>query len=192
MEIARDIAKLGVRALVLERACGEPADPDPVDPRRQVIALFDEVRPSLFRYLRWMGSTAEEADDTIQETFLRLHAHLLAGGSTDNLRGWLFRVAGNLTGDDRKSGRRRFSEPLDPAASWPAPESNPEQAALDGESARMLALAVERLPEEQRRCLALRSEGFRYREIAAILGIGTSTVAYVLRRAVAALSKELP
>jgi RNA polymerase sigma-70 factor (ECF subfamily) len=44
----------------------------------------------------------------------------------------------------------------------------------------------------EQECLALRSEGFRYREIGGILGIGTSTVADVLRRALDTLARELP
>ncbi len=170
--------------------------PDTRDRVAQVIRLFDELRPGLFRYLRWRGSTPDEADDAIQETFLRLHAHLQTGGSQDHLRAWVFRVAGNLLRDERKSGRRRLSLPLEAEsqmqARWVDPSAGPEQLVLAGESMRRLHAAIGRLPELERDCLALRSEGFRYREIAGILGIGTSTVCDVLRRAFDTLSRELP
>jgi RNA polymerase sigma-70 factor (ECF subfamily) len=166
------------------------------DVKTQVVHLFDEARPGLFRYLRWLGSTPEEADDAIQEAFLRLHRHLLAGGAREHLRAWLFRVAGNLVRDDRKSIRRRRAEPIDsnPEAdgNWVDPLANPEQQVLAKESSHRLAVAIRNLPAAQKRCLALRSEGFRYREIAGILGIGTSTVADILQRAVSALARELP
>jgi RNA polymerase sigma-70 factor (ECF subfamily) len=169
--------------------------PEAADPAAQVVRLFDELRPGLFRYLRWQGSTAEEADDTIQETFLRLHAHLQSGLSCENLRAWVFRVAGNLVRDDRKSGRRRFNRPLEsePGArdTWTDPGAGPERLALARESARRLQAAIQRLPNLERECLALRSEGFRYREIAGILGIGTSTVCDRLRRTLEALAREL-
>jgi len=90
----------------------EAEKPEALDTAAEVVRLFDEFRDSLFRYLRWMSSTPEEADDVIQETFLRLHAHLQARGARENLRAWLFRVAGNLVRDERKSGRRRFNQPL--------------------------------------------------------------------------------
>jgi RNA polymerase sigma-70 factor (ECF subfamily) len=161
-----------------------------------VIRLFDELRASLFRYLRWLGSTAEEADDTIQETFLRLHTHLQGGRSQENLRAWVFRVAVNLFRDERKSGHRRLSRPLESemAASdaWADPSAGPEQLALAGESERRLHDAIRRLPVLEQECLALRSEGFRYRQIGEILGIGTSTVADAIRRALEALARELP
>ncbi|SPF34328.1 RNA polymerase, sigma-24 subunit, ECF subfamily (fragment) [Candidatus Sulfopaludibacter sp. SbA4] len=63
---------------------------------------------------------------------------------------------------------------------------------LARESHQRLEAAIRRLPADQRKCLALRSEGFRYREIAEILGIGVTTVADAVRRAVATLAKELP
>ena len=166
------------------------------DAAAEVVRLFDELRAGLFRYLRWRGSTAEEADDAIQETFLRLYTHLSAGGSRENLRAWVFRVAGNLVRDDRKSGRRRFSQPLDAECvasnSWTDPGAGPEQQAISEECTRRLHAAIGRLPVLERECLALRGEGFRYREIGGILGIGTSTVADVLRRAFDALARELP
>src|SRR5690242_17794864 len=59
------------------------------DAAAQVVRLFDEHRPGLFRFLRWHGCTAEEADDAIQEAFLRLHTHLRTGRPEDNLRAWL-------------------------------------------------------------------------------------------------------
>ena len=62
---------------------------------------------------------------------------------------------------------------------------------LAKESAELLGAAIRRLPRDQRRCLALRGEGFRYREIAEVMGIGVTTVADALRRAVTTLTREL-
>ena len=170
--------------------------PHASDAAEQVVRLFDEARPGLFRYLRWLGSTPEEADDAVQETFLRLHTHLRTGRSQENLRAWVFRVAGNLIRDERKSGRRRLTQPmeteLERAESWADPGAGPEQMVLAEESARRLRAAIGRLPAVEQECLALRGEGFRYREIGGILGIGTATVADVLRRAFDALARELP
>jgi RNA polymerase sigma-70 factor (ECF subfamily) len=167
--------------------------PRTADPAAHVVRLFDEHRPGLFRYLRWRGSTAEEADDAIQETFLRLHSHLRSGRPDANLRAWLYRVAANLVRDDRKSGRRRFSQPLeaDPPGAWTDPAAGPEQLVLERESADRLRAAIGRLPAIERECLALRAEGFRYREIGEICRMGTSTVADVLKRAFETLAREL-
>ena len=172
---------------VLKREAREESDA-----AGEVVRLFDELHAGLFRFLRWQGSTAEEADDAVQETFLRLHAHLQRGGSRENLRAWVFRVAGNLVRDERKSGRRRFHRPMESGAGARDPGAGPEQIALERETTRRLHAAIGRLPAMERACLALRSEGFRYREIGGILGIGTSTAADVIRRAMDTLARELP
>src|SRR5439155_2372307 len=112
-------------------------------------------------------------DDAIQETFLRLHTHLRTGRPDANLRSWVFRVAGNLVRDDRKSGRRRFSQPLEAGTEGCSdPAAGPEQQVLARESTERLHAAIGRLPAMERECLALRAEGFRYREIGGVLGIG--------------------
>jgi RNA polymerase sigma-70 factor (ECF subfamily) len=172
---------------VLRREAREDSDAS-----REVVRLFDELRMGLFRFLRWQGSSTEEADDAVQETFLRLYAHLQRGGSRENLRAWVFRVAANLVRDERKSGRRRLSQPMKTGAGARDPAAGPEQMVIDRETTRRLHAAIARLPAIERACLALRSEGFRYREIAGILGIGTSTAADVLRRAMETLAREVP
>jgi DNA-directed RNA polymerase specialized sigma24 family protein len=47
------------------------------------------------------------------------------------------------------------------------------------------------LSDQQRHCLHLRTKGFRYREIAEIIGVSTSTVGEVMQRAVRRLRKTL-
>ena len=55
----------------------------------------------------------------------------------------------------------------------------------------VLRTAIENLSPQQRSCLHLRAEGFRYREIAGILGINPSTVGEFLQRAVKRLRKAI-
>lgn len=179
-----------LRVLGREQSSGEAEAKD------AVTSLFADLRPPLYRYLRWMGSTPEQTDDAIQETFLRLYRHLGAGGSRDNVRAWVFRVAANLVRDERRSVRWRRSDPLPgPSATeigFVDPEANPEQLAAANESNQRLTAAIRALPEDQQKCLALRSQGLRYREIGELLGIGTTTVSDLLQRAIRTLSGELP
>src|SRR5882724_8295409 len=62
----------------------------------EVVALFDELRDRLLRYLLSFGLTIPDGEEVIQEVFLSLFRHLQRGGPRDNLHGWLFRVAHNL------------------------------------------------------------------------------------------------
>src|ERR1700722_13812629 len=79
----------------------------------EVSGMFDELRRPLFRYFLCAGLSREDADEGIQETFLRLHQHLGKGGDRSNLRGWIFQVARNLARNQHKSARIRRPEALD-------------------------------------------------------------------------------
>ena len=163
-------------------------------PGDEVLRWFDQLRDPVRRYLMCAGASPADADDAVQETFLQLYRHLESGGDRSNLCGWVFQVARNYLRDERKSARHQRSVPLDDAMAHegPAdPRGGPEHRALDEERSRRLRAAIQELPEQQRECMLLRSSGLRYREIAAILGINTSSVGALVHRAVARLSEEL-
>jgi RNA polymerase sigma-70 factor, ECF subfamily len=158
----------------------------------RVAALFDELQEPVYRYLRFVGMHPQDAEEIVQETFLRLFRHLEAGRPDGNLRGWLFRVAHNLAFNERRASRfvaRPTPESWDVIlTARPDPAPNPEQALLEGERQRRLQQAVALLPPRQRQCLALRAEGFVYREIGDVLGVTTSTVAEAIHRGLTTLS----
>ena len=154
-----------------------------------VSALYGELRQPLLRYLVCLGMQAEEGREVVQETFLRLHQHLAKGGSRENLRSWVFRVAHNHALNCRKRSGRSVGEPV-PDVETPA--AGPEQLLLDKERLARLRAAIGELPRIQQECLHLRAEGLRYREIAEILEIGVTTVADHLDRAIRKLAEELP
>jgi RNA polymerase sigma-70 factor, ECF subfamily len=114
---------------------------------------------------------------------------LRKGERIDNLRGWIFRVAHNhgLTIRNRES----MALALEPDVERQIPDrgENPEQALLERERRLRFHQAVEALSHQQRNCLYLRAEGFRYREIAEILGLSDSSVSVFLQRAIRRLRK---
>ena len=75
--------------------------------------LFQELRKPLLRYLVCLGLSADEAQDVVQDAFLSLHQHIESGGSQENIRSWLFRVAHNQARNRQQSYDRRFVAPLD-------------------------------------------------------------------------------
>lgn len=166
---------------------------DPV--RGEALRWFDELRDPLRRYLLCSGASPADADDAVQESFLRLYRHLEKNGDRRNLGGWVFQVARNYLRDERKSARHQRTVPLDDAMACEGgpvdPLGSPEHCALGEERTRRLRAAIERLPEQQRECMLLRSAGLRYREIAGILGINTSSVGTLVHRALARLSEDL-
>jgi len=161
--------------------------------RSIIVDLYDELRPSLYGYLICLGLAPHEADDVIQEAFLGLFEHLEAGRKEDNLRGWVFRVAHNLSRNLQKQGRRLVSNTQDDGFLLEQTDTalNPEDGYLWKEHLQRLDKAIAQLTEQQRQCLHLRAEGLRYREIADVLGVGTSRVPQLLQRAVVRLMDEL-
>jgi RNA polymerase sigma-70 factor, ECF subfamily len=160
----------------------------------RITQMFDELQEPVYRYLLCLSASPNEADEIIQETFLRLYRHLNAGGREDNLRGWVFRVAHNISINELKRRKRLLSfapeemAKLRVSAADPAP--GPEELLLRREKTARVDAAISALPEQQKQCLYLRAEGFRYREIAEILEVTISTVAESLRRAIKKLIRE--
>ena len=157
----------------------------------RVAAIYEAMREDVFRYLVYLGIEPDQAQELCQETFLRLYAKLRDGEQIDTVRGWVFTIARNCAHNSRQYARN--VRPLDPVIESRASSSdlNPEQQFLQGEKMRRLRRAFTTVSPQQKHCLYLRSEGFRYREIAQILGIGTSTVGEFLRRAIDRLRESL-
>jgi RNA polymerase sigma-70 factor, ECF subfamily len=153
--------------------------------------LFEELRRPLIRYLSGLGLAADEAQDVVQETFLRLQRRMRVEGVPESARSWLFRVAHNEAVNRRRSYERRFGMPLNGPAEMIADRSTPERRAMERERARRLAAAIRALSPRERECLLLRAEGLRYREIAEVLDIAKSTVAETVDRAVRSLAEKI-
>jgi RNA polymerase sigma-70 factor (ECF subfamily) len=163
--------------------------------REEALHWFDEWREPLRRYLLCSGATPADADEAVQESFLRLYQHLEKGGDRANLRGWVFQVARNYLRDERKSARHQKTVPLDNEVErdgrFADPRDSPERLALSEERSRRLRSAVEKLGSQQRECILLRAAGMRYREIAETMGINISSVGTLVQRAIARLSEDL-
>lgn len=159
-----------------------------------IVALYDELRPSLFGYLICLGLMPQEADDIIQDSFVQLYRVQKSSGNIVNPRSWLFRVAHNLSVNLQRRERRLVStadgEPYAHLEGGRV-EADPEEIYAHKERLRLLATAISRLPQRQRECLYLRAEGLRYREIAEVIGMTTSAVAESLKRAVVRLMDDL-
>lgn len=157
---------------------------------REATALFGELRKPLLRYLVCLGLSPDEAEDAVQDAFLSLHRHLSAGGSEENIRGWLFKVAHNQARNRQSRHDRRFGAPLDDSADSALDQATPERLLMEKEKYERLGNAIQTLASIERDCLLLRASGLRYREIGEVLGIATSTVADIVERAVRKLAEK--
>lgn len=150
----------------------------------EVTQLFEQWRPALLKYLFTFGLATHDAEEIVQEVFLSLFSHLKNNKSRVNLRGWLFCVAHNQ-GLKRRYSNKKTTEMGTEIGSLPHPAPNPEQQFAQAQRQRSFASILDALPEQDRRCLYLRAEGLRYREIAEILGMSLGFVATSLERSLA-------
>lgn len=163
--------------------------------RQRIIELYDLLKPSLHAYLCYLGMNTDQAEDIIQDTFVRLVSCHFDGSGEDNLRAWIFRVAHNLSMDVHRAQRRwsrgddntprsAIRERMDPAPS-------PEQRVLLGERMRRFEHSFAQLTPKQRQCVLLRAEGLRYREIAIALGVSLPRVGELMQRSIALLGADI-
>ena len=154
----------------------------------EVLLLFDRCAPSLVRYVISLGLSVHEAEDVVQDAFLALFRHLRLERSRRNLIGWLFQVAHNLALKQRRRMQRCPTKAWDDSVLEHAdPAPNPEMLLAQRERRERLGPVVQALPPHDRRCLLLRAEGLRYRDIAEIVGISLGGVAKSLTRSVTRL-----
>jgi RNA polymerase sigma-70 factor, ECF subfamily len=159
--------------------------------RDEVLQLFDAHAPAVRRYVRSCGVSPDVADDIVQETFVALFQHLRKGGGREHLRGWVMQVGYRLALKHRRGEgrRRRWQGPWETEAAGVAdPAASPEEMCVVSEDWQRARAVLKALPERDRRCVYLRAEGLRYREIAHVLGMSLGGVAKALTRAVARLS----
>jgi RNA polymerase sigma-70 factor (ECF subfamily) len=169
----------GVTAPRLLSVSGRVADP--------FERLFrDEYRKVVSIAYRVLQDQAS-AEDVAQEVFLDFHRS--RSPLWERAAGWLHAAAAHtalnrLRGDRRRS--RRESATFDPT-----PTTDPAEIVERSERRRRVRAALGRLPERSAAVLALRYSGLSYVEIAAAMGTRTNQVGTMLRRAEAALRKEV-
>jgi RNA polymerase sigma-70 factor (ECF subfamily) len=156
-----------------------------------VVGLFDQFQERVVHYVTTHGLALPDAEDVVQETFLSLFRHLELGRSRSNLTGWIFRVAHNLALKRRKSTQASgvYRDQHRILEQQTAPDSNPEAHFAFGQMHQRLRAVFEALPEQEQRCLHLRAEGLKYRDIARVLDISAGTVSTSLSRALARMTR---
>ena len=155
-----------------------------------VLRLFDVHRDGVHRYVRALGIAERDAEDVVQDVFLALFHHVVRGRPRTNLQGWIFRVAHNLALKHLKREARRRRVRADLVSGWTVDAApSPEDRYASRQRRVRLAAVVHALPARERRCLQLRAEGLRYREIARVLGLSLGTVANTMARALARLRR---
>ena len=149
----------------------------------EVLRLFTANGLPLYRFCRSMLRSSSDAEDVVQDTFVKLLLHLRAGGDRSNLRAWLFAVAANACRDRSKWSARwlPWRPELDRRT---VPGVTPGFEEEDGTDRRRARAALDTLAPRDRLLLTLRAEGLSYREMSVAAGIVEKSVGRLLARAV--------
>jgi RNA polymerase sigma-70 factor, ECF subfamily len=156
---------------------------------KNVEELYIALRDGIHRYLVASGLDSARAMDATHEAFLRLHVALRGGERIENERSWVYQVAHNLAMDGLRRQSREFVLGNELANSLCTGVNNAEEDIIQRERLRAFRAALQLLSPQQRRCLELRSQGLKYREIAEILQVDMSTVGESLARGMRKMRK---
>ena len=156
--------------------------------QQEAMRLFAEHGPGLYRFCLFTLRRPQDAEDVVQDTFLKLLPHLAGGGSRATLRAWLFPVAANGC-RDRLRRRLRWL-PWNTAADHRVTAAEALGACEQEERREALLQSSRALRPRDRLLLMLRAQGLSYREIAAAAGISETSVGVLLARALARWKRE--
>ena len=149
-------------------------------------ALHDRYHDRLLAYVRHMLRGNSEAEDIVQDVFLRAYGALRTGEREITVRPWLYRVAHNRCID---YVRRAPATPLQPDELLPG-GIDPVAAAEQREDLRRLVADLHALPDAQRSALIIRElEGLSYDDLATTLGVTVPAVKSLLVRARSGLAE---
>jgi RNA polymerase sigma-70 factor (ECF subfamily) len=161
-------------------------------------ALVEQHSRSVFRLAFRMTGNEQDAEDVVQESFLRAYRQLGRFESRANFGTWLYRIVSNCSVDLMRSKQARHDQvrgdSIDegamelPAVDVPGPERMAQSAEID----RRVQDALRELSPLERAAFTLRHyEGRTIEEISSTLGLGTSAAKHSVFRAVKKLRVAL-
>ena len=160
----------------------------------EIEALWKDLHDRLLAYIRGRVSSADDAEDILQDVFLRVQANQRQLQDVRNVAAWLYRVTSNAIIDYYRA-RNRAAGALSElageltAAEEGASDESSESGAVFGGCVRAL---VERLPESYSEAVRLTDlEGLTQKEAATRLGLSTSGMKSRVQRGRAKLKSHL-
>jgi len=156
------------------------------------LASFEELAmpllDSLYHFARWLVHNQNDAEDLVQETYLKALRHFTSFQPGSNFRAWMYRILRNTFLTSRTGLRAASTISLD-SEEEEGPElavetETPETILMNHLNSQLVQSAIDHLPVHYRETLVLCDvEEMSYREIAEILSLPIGTVMSRLARA---------
>jgi RNA polymerase sigma-70 factor, ECF subfamily len=166
--------------------------------------LVDRYSLYLYRLAYRMTGNSHDAEEVVQEAFLRAYQKLTQFAGNSNFGTWVYRIAANYSIDrirqrnveeSRQMAPSRITEDgpeIDPIAMVKDPSASPERLASSAELAAKMKQALDSLTPAERTAIVMRHwEGCAIEEIAAVLKSNSNATKNTVFRAVAKLRKAL-
>jgi RNA polymerase sigma-70 factor, ECF subfamily len=165
--------------------------------------IVNRYRSAITNYLFRFLNDYEEAVDLAQETFVRVYFAVERYHTDYAFSTYIYRIATNLAISELRKRKRRKLISLTGLFQFGAGEEEkdfhppdmqplPDENLLEDEQSRMIARAIEALPEKYRAPIVLRDvQGKSYDEVAQILGLGLGTTKSRINRARGLLREKL-
>jgi RNA polymerase sigma-70 factor (ECF subfamily) len=168
-------------------------------PSSQVDRSFEDLAmpllDSLHNFARWITRDPNDAEDLVQETYLKALRGFASFQPGTNFRAWMFQILRNTFWSSRSKLDRRMTVAMDLEEEGPAlavENETPETVLMKRSDSSLLQNAIDTLPVHYRETLLLcEVEEMSYREIAEILSIPLGTVMSRLSRARRAVRESL-
>jgi RNA polymerase sigma-70 factor (ECF subfamily) len=132
--------------------------------------IWNEFSQRLRVFILSRISDPDDADDMLQEVFIKLHTRIDTLRDEDRLAAWLYQIARNAIADHYRSGG-----PTVPVPETLAVEDEPSESDAAGQIAASLTTMVDSLPNKYRQAIVLSEfEGLPQHEVAYRLGLSLS------------------
>ncbi len=163
-------------------------------------ALVERHGRSLFRLAYRMTGNEQDAEDVVQESFLRAYRQLAKFDERASFGTWLYRIATNCSLDLVRMRKRRSEHVAaceesggeDPVLALPSSAPSPERTALSGEIREQLAEAMNELSPTERTAFVLRHfEGLSMEDVSRVLECQPGAAKHSVFRAVQKLRRAL-
>jgi len=163
--------------------------------------LVESHSRSVFRLAYRMTGNEQDAEDVVQESFLRAYRQLANFDERASFGTWVYRIAANCSLDLIRSRKRRQEwqspvdsegESQDKVVSIASSDPAPDRLAFSGELRQMIEPALNRLSAMERTAFVMRHyEGVGIEEIARALGVEAGAAKHTVFRAVQKLRRAL-
>jgi RNA polymerase sigma-70 factor (ECF subfamily) len=185
------LSGLGSQEIVRFGASASQDDQPLVGFEELAMPLFD----SLYNFARWLTHNSHDAEDLVQETYLKALRSFASFQSGTNFRAWIFQILRNAFLSSCSKLERRMTVAMDSEDDGPelaVDTATPETILMNRSNSQLVQRAIDDLPVHYRETLLLcEVEEMSYQEIAEILSIPTGTVMSRLARARKAVRESL-